>query len=56
MWSEKNRIPMSHEWLATNDKWGILPILSSYTSFNNVPDRKVKTLKEDLSLNYKEIC
>jgi hypothetical protein len=22
----KNKFPMSHEWLATSDKWGILPI------------------------------
>ena len=27
---------MSHKWLATSDKWGILPILSSYPSFNNI--------------------
>jgi hypothetical protein len=27
--------PMSGE--ATSDKWGILPILSSYPSFNKVP-------------------
>ena len=26
---EKN-FPMSHEWLATSDKWGILSILSSF--------------------------
>ena len=52
----KRKFPMSHEWLTTSDKWGILPILSSYPSFNNIPDRKVKTWKEEFSLNHKEIC
>ena len=35
--------------LATSDTWGILPILSSHPSFNNIPDRKVMTCKEDFS-------
>ena len=35
--------------LATSDKGGILPILSSYPSFNNIPDRKVTTCKENFS-------
>ena len=45
---------MSHEWLATSDKWGILPILSSYPSFNNIPDRKVETRIEQFSQNYRK--
>ena len=28
----KIKFPMSHEWLAMSDKWGILPILSYYPS------------------------
>ena len=35
--------PMSGE--ATSDKWGILPILSSYPSFNNIPEVKIKKQK-----------
>jgi hypothetical protein len=45
---------MSHEWLATSDKWGILPILSTYPSFNNIPDRKVETHIEQFSQNYRK--
>ena len=43
----KKRFLMSHEWLATSDKWGTLLILSSYPSFNYIPDRKLKTCKEE---------
>ena len=46
---------MSHEWLAASDKWGILPILSSYPSFNNIPDRKVETYKEQFLQNYRKL-
>ena len=60
------KFPMSHEWLvtsglprvaslkwlATSDRWGILPILSIYPSFNNIPDRKVETCKEQFLQNY----
>ena len=44
----KIKIPYksAHEWLAMSDKWGILPILSSYPSFNNIPDSKIETWKE----------
>ena len=34
--------------LATSDKWGILPILSSYPSFNNIPDEESENLKRRL--------
>ena len=51
---EKTKFPMSQEWLATSDKWGILPILSSYLSFNNIPDRKVETCIEQFSKNYRK--
>ena len=37
-----------------SDKWGILPILSSYPSFNNILDRKVETCKEQFSQNYRK--
>ena len=43
----KIKLPMSHEWLATSDKRGILPILSSYPSFNNIPDRYWKLEKKN---------
>jgi hypothetical protein len=49
----KIKFPMSHKWLATSDKWGILPILSSYPSFNNIPDTNVETHIEQLSQNYR---
>ena len=45
--------PMSGE--ATSDKWGILPILSTYPSFNNIPDRKVETCKEQFSQYHRKI-
>ena len=50
----KIKFPVSHEWLAMSDKWGILPILSSYPSFNNIPDRKVETRIEQFSQNYRK--
>ena len=37
------------------DKPGNLPIFSFYPSFKNIPDRKVKTWKEEFSLDQKEI-
>ena len=40
----KIKLPMSHKWLATIDKYGILPTLSSYLSFN--------TWNEEFSLNH----
>ena len=71
-WSVEARIRSEdvifhHEWRSlsgekwntpwvTSDKWGILPIISSYSSFNNSPDRKVKTCKQEFSQNHKKIC
>ena len=39
---------------AMGDKGGILPILSSYPSFNNIPDRKMETHIEQFSQNYRK--
>ena len=36
---EHGKFPL--EW--QSHEWGILPTLSSYPRFNNIPDRKVKT-------------
>ena len=47
----KIKFLMSHECLATCDKWVILPILSSYPFFNNIPDRTVQTCIEQFSQN-----
>ena len=49
---EHGKFPL--EW--QSHEWGILPTLSSYPRFNNIPDRKVKTWKEEILLNHKEIC
>ena len=49
----------NHEWrkmsdtqLVTSDKRRIFHIISSYSSFNNIPGRKVKIYKEEISLIY----
>ena len=47
--------PMSSS-KATSDKWEILPDLSSYSSFNNIPYRKVETCKARFSHKHKKKC
>ena len=49
----------NHEWrkmsdtqLVMSDKRRIFHIISSYSSFNNIPGRKVKIYKEEISLIY----
>ena len=42
---------MSHGF-APSEKWGFVHILSSYPSFNNIPNKKVKT--ENFSKDHME--